>query len=46
MLKPDNSKTDVEETIEMLAITILWFLFLRHLAVAASDLHVRFRKEM
>jgi hypothetical protein len=33
----------IEETIEMLAITILWFLFLRHLAVVAGNLRVRFK---
>jgi hypothetical protein len=32
----------IEEAIEMLGMSILWFLFLRHLAVVAWDLRVRF----
>jgi hypothetical protein len=36
----------IEELIEMAAISILWFLFLRHLSEVAGDLRVRFlRKE-
>lgn len=33
----------VEEAIEMLANSILWFLFLRYLSVSPSDLRIRFR---
>ena len=33
----------MEEAIEMAAISLLWFLFLRHLAVVAVDLRVRFQ---
>ena len=33
----------VEEFLEMLANTLLWCVFLRHLTVVASDLHIRFR---
>jgi len=32
----------IEETLEMAAISILWFLFLRHLGVVASDVRIRF----
>ena len=32
----------IEEAIEMLANTILWVLFLRHLNVATPSLRVRF----
>ena len=31
----------VEETLEMLAISVLWCLFISHLAVVASDLRIR-----
>jgi hypothetical protein len=31
-----------EEALEMLGMSLLWFLFIRHLAVAAANLHVRF----
>jgi hypothetical protein len=31
-----------EEALEMLGMSLLWFLFIRHLAVAAADLRVRF----
>lgn len=34
-----------EEAIEMASISILWFLFLRHLSNAAGDLRVRFVRE-
>lgn len=33
----------IEEFLEMLSNTLLWCVFLRHLMVVASDLHVRFR---
>lgn len=32
----------IEEALEMAAISIFWFLFLRHLSVVAGDLRVRF----
>lgn len=32
----------IEEALEMLGMSILWFLFNRHLAVVAGNLHVRF----
>ena len=32
----------IEETLEMLANSIFWYLFLRHLSVAVGDLRVRF----
>ena len=32
----------VEETLEMLAISVLWCLFISHLAVVATDLRIRF----
>jgi len=32
----------IEETLEMLAHSVLWGLFLRHLGIAASDLKIRF----
>ena len=35
----------IEEAIEMAAISMLWFLFLRHLSEVASNLHVRFLKK-
>jgi hypothetical protein len=31
----------LEEAIEMLANTLLWYLFLRHLQTVAANLHVR-----
>ena len=31
-----------EEALEMAAISILWFLFLRHLGVAAGEVRIRF----
>lgn len=31
-----------EEALEMLGMSLLWFLFIRHLAVAAANLQVRF----
>ncbi len=35
----------IEEAIEMAAMSILWFLFLRHLSHVAGDLRVRFVRE-
>ena len=32
----------IEEALEMAAISILWFLFLRHLGVAAGEVRIRF----
>ena len=34
----------IEETIEMLGMTVLWVVFLRHWTRIASSLHVRFEK--
>jgi hypothetical protein len=38
----DHFSRSTEETLEMAAISILWFLFLRHLSVVPGHLKVRF----
>jgi hypothetical protein len=38
----DHFSRSMEETVEMAAISILWFLFLRHLSIVPGQLMIRF----
>ena len=38
----EHFSRSIEESLEMAAISILWFLFLRHLGVVVGDLQIRF----